>query len=105
MLITTSADQTARIWDTRDYTLLQELTQDNQRWVWDAAWSLDSQYVFTGKQTILLDILRWFINCFLLASSDNLAKLWNVESGKLERTYVGHQKAVTALAFRDCAVN
>lgn len=59
MLITTSADQTARIWDTRDYTLLQELTQDNQRWVWDAAWSLDSQYVFTGKQTIVSLLIKY----------------------------------------------
>ncbi|XP_066153352.1 target of rapamycin complex subunit lst8 [Euwallacea fornicatus] len=82
LLITTSADQTARVWNTREYSLLQELTQDNQRWVWDAAWSADSQYVFT-------------------ASSDNFAKLWNVETGKMEREYSGHQKAVTALAFRD----
>lgn len=85
LLITTSADQTAKIWDTQDYNLVQNLSQANQRWVWDAAWSADSQYVFT-------------------ASSDNYAKLWNVQTGNMEREYAGHQKAVTALAFRDACI-
>ncbi|ENN77719.1 target of rapamycin complex subunit lst8 isoform X2 [Dendroctonus ponderosae] len=85
MLITTSADQTARIWDSQEYNLQRELTQNNQRWVWDAAWSADSQYVFT-------------------ASSDNFVKLWNVATGDREREYPGHQKAVTALAFKDAII-
>ncbi|KAJ8964957.1 hypothetical protein NQ314_004512 [Rhamnusium bicolor] len=82
LLVTTSADQTAKIWNTADFSLLQELKQENQRWVWDAAFSADGQYVFT-------------------ASSDGYAKLWNVKTGAMEREYAGHQKAVTALAFRD----
>lgn len=82
LLITTSADQTAKLWNTSDFSLLQELKQENQRWVWDAAFSADGQYVFT-------------------ASSDGFAKLWNVKTGTMEREYSGHQKAVTALAFRD----
>ncbi|XP_044732840.1 target of rapamycin complex subunit lst8 [Chrysoperla carnea] len=82
LLVTTSADQSARVWKTSDFSLVQELKHDIQRWVWDAAFSADSQYVFT-------------------ASSDNLARLWNVETGQMEREYLGHQKAVTALAFRD----
>ncbi|CAH1129119.1 unnamed protein product [Ceutorhynchus assimilis] len=82
LLVTTSADQTAKIWDSQDYNLQQELTQDNQRWVWDADWSADSQFVFT-------------------CSSDNYAKLWNVNTGALERKFSGHQKAVTGLAFKD----
>nr|CAI5845581.1 unnamed protein product [Callosobruchus analis] len=82
LLITTSADQTARIWSTETFQMLQELKQENQRWVWDAAFSGDGQYVFT-------------------ASSDGYAKLWNVKSGAMERDYAGHQKAVVALAFRD----
>jgi G protein beta subunit-like protein len=84
-LVTTSADQTAKIWNTGDFSLRQELKQENQRWVWDAAFSSDSQYVFT-------------------ASSDCCAKIWNIETGVMEKEYAGHQKAVTALAFRDCAV-
>lgn len=56
LLITTSADQTAKIWRTSDFSLLQELKQQNQRWVWDAAFSADSQYVFTGKYAFCLPI-------------------------------------------------
>ncbi|CAH1155873.1 unnamed protein product [Phaedon cochleariae] len=84
LLITTSADQSAKIWDTSDFSLVQELIQENQRWVWDAAFSADAQYVFT-------------------ASSDGYAKLWNVKKGVMEREYAGHQKAVIALAFRDAS--
>ncbi|XP_018325272.1 target of rapamycin complex subunit lst8 [Agrilus planipennis] len=85
LLVTTSSDQTARIWKTSDFSLQQELKHDNQRWVWDAAFSSDSQYVFT-------------------ASSDGYAKLWNVKTGAMEREYAGHQKAVITMAFKDAAV-
>jgi len=44
--------------------------------------------------------LKTFFSC-LLASSDGMARLWNVESGNIEREYEGHQKALTALAFCD----
>lgn len=42
-----------------------------------------------------------FNSFFNLASSDGVARLWNVSTGAVEREYQGHQKAVTALAFRD----
>lgn len=35
------------------------------------------------------------------ASSDNMARLWNLEQGEVICEYSGHQKAVVALAFRD----
>ena len=35
------------------------------------------------------------------ASSDNMARLWNLDQGEVVREYSGHQKAVVALAFRD----
>lgn len=54
LLVTTAADQTARIWSTADFSLLQELKHDDQRWVWDAAFSADSQYIFTGRLTYFL---------------------------------------------------
>jgi G protein beta subunit-like protein len=38
---------------------------------------------------------------FHVASSDGVARLWNVQTGAVEREYNGHQKAVTSLAFRD----
>lgn len=48
LLVTTSADQTARVWKTADFSLYQELKLDGQRWVWAAAFSVDSQYILTG---------------------------------------------------------
>lgn len=91
LLMTTSADQTAKVWRTADLLPLRESDlldgsngqsennekcitrkystaswpkcdglqptplielkdeKNNQRWVWDAAWSADSQYAVTGK--------------------------------------------------------
>lgn len=82
MLVTTSGDCAAAVWRTSDWSRLRELRADAQRWVWDAAFSGDSRYLFTG-------------------SSDSYARLWDVEKGTLEREYCGHQKPITALAFRD----
>ena len=90
VLVTSSADQTCKLWRTSDYSLISELSVENQRWVWDVAFSADSQYLFT-------------------ASSDNMARLWSLPnemnnySREVKRTYKenGHQKAVTCLAFRD----
>lgn len=48
LLVTTSADQTARVWRTTDFSEVQVLQHEAKRWVWDAAFSADSQYIFTG---------------------------------------------------------
>lgn len=42
---------------------------------------------------------------FISASSDGIARLWNIEKGTVEREYSGHSKAITSLAFRDQIVN
>lgn len=99
LLVTTSADQKAKVWRTADLLLLLsqgdddpsgskswptsdnlsplvELKGNNQRWVWDVAFSADSQYIITG-------------------SSDNLARLWSINTGDVIREYNGHQKAIT----------
>lgn len=82
LLATTSSDQTARIWKTADFSELSTLKTATQRWVWDCAFTADSQYLFT-------------------CSSDNMLRLWHVEGGAPLREFNGHQRAVTALAFRD----
>ena len=82
LLLTTSADSTAKLWNTSDWTLFRELKIDTHRWIWDAAFTSDSQYLFT-------------------ASSDNIARLWKVDTKEVDRMYIGHQRAITALAFRD----
>lgn len=42
---------------------------------------------------------------FFVASSDSIARLWNVDAGEVVREYKGHQKAVVSLAFRDAQVS
>lgn len=94
-LVTTSADHTAKVWKTHDILKsklddeqqqnlvpYKVLTAKNQRWVWDVAFSADSQFLVT-------------------ASSEGVVRLWHVESAESRREYTGHQKAVTALAFSD----
>lgn len=34
-------------------------------------------------------------------SSDGTARLWNVDSAKVEKEYSGHTKAITTIAFVD----
>ena len=60
LLVTTSADQTARVWKTTDFSEVQVLQHDAKRWVWDAAFSADSQYIFTGMifDTYCIQILE-----------------------------------------------
>lgn len=56
--MTTSADQTARVWKTSDFSEVKVLQHEANRWVWDAAFSADSQYIFTG---MLLDTIYTYI--------------------------------------------
>ncbi|XP_014220624.1 target of rapamycin complex subunit lst8 [Trichogramma pretiosum] len=85
LLVTTSADQTARVWKTADFSETLVLQHEAKRWVWDLAFSADSQYLFT-------------------ASSDSIARLWSLTTGEVKREYQGHQKVVSALAFRDTMI-
>jgi len=87
LLATTSADHTCKILRTEDFNLpdispVQELTCQNQKWVWDCAFTADSKYIVT-------------------ASSDGTARLWNIDSGTIKKEYQAHQKAITSVAFRD----
>lgn len=63
----------------------QVLSFEGQRWVWDVAFTMDSQNLFT-------------------ASSDNIVRLWNLPTGEAVRDY-SHSKGVIALAFMDKAVD
>ncbi|OXU25964.1 hypothetical protein TSAR_014683, partial [Trichomalopsis sarcophagae] len=82
LLVTTSSDETAKIWKTADFSEVQTLRHDVKRWVWDVAFTADSQFIFTG-------------------SSDGVARLWNIGTGTIKREYQGHQKVISALAFKD----
>lgn len=82
ILATSGADGTAKIWRTIDFSLVTECKDNQQRWVWDLAFTSDSRYLFT-------------------ASSDKLARLWSVENGEIKKDYIGHQKPIVCLAFSD----
>lgn len=109
-LVTTASDGTAKLWDTTTWELTQALIQQpaipaadrNQRgtttnhnnnskgpppskWVWDAAFCADSSYLVT-------------------ASSDRVARLWNLRTGDVVRQYHGHLSAVTCVALNDSSV-
>jgi len=82
LLATTSADGSAKIWRTADFSCQCELKDNHQSWVWDCAFTSDSQYLIT-------------------VSSDGKGRLWSVDNGEMKKEYPGHQKAVTCLAFDD----
>ena len=82
LLATSSADGTAKIWRTADYNLESECKDVKPKWIWDMAFTSDSEYLFT-------------------ASSETAARLWTVKTGEIKRKYEGHQKPVICLAFSD----
>lgn len=94
MLATTSADHTVKLWNVKDFSLIKTLT-GHQRWVWDCAFSADSAYLVTGKFSLEP------IFSIELASSDNVARLWDLNQGETIRTYSGHSKAITCVALND----
>ena len=93
-LATCSADTTIKIWSTGDRTStlknedqtegfkLEKELKGHQRWVWDCAYSADSAYLVT-------------------ASSDHVARLWELSSGETIRQYNGHHKAAVCVALND----
>ncbi|KAF8590431.1 WD40 repeat-like protein [Ramaria rubella] len=85
-LATCSADTTIKIWSiSPNYEFKQEkVLLGHQRWVWDAAFSADSAYLVT-------------------ASSDHVARLWEMATGETVRQYNGHHKAVICCALHDGA--
>jgi len=61
LLVTTAGDRTAFIWKTSDFSLKQELKDDRMRWVWDTAFTNDSEHLLTG---IILCIILLLGNVF-----------------------------------------
>jgi len=84
ILATSSADQSTKIWRTSDWSLDCTLHAPNQQWVWDIAFSADSQYL-------------------IAATSDNTARLWSLLTQDVKCEYNGHTMNVTCIAFRDGA--
>ena len=93
-LVTCSSDQTARLFNiyrppdtTTEEKYNLEATpslilNQHDKWVWDAVFSADSSYLVT-------------------ASSDKKARLFNLRTGEVVKTYTGHQLTVTCVALND----
>lgn len=82
LLVTTGGDGSARIYRTDDDFKLYKELRIEKFWMWDVTFSNDSKYLFA-------------------ASSDGTARLWKIETKTIEREYLGHSKAITAIAFKD----
>lgn len=92
-MATTSSDSTVKIWsiktpgggdaNNQNWSVqLERILTGHQRWVWDCAFSADSEYLVS-------------------ASSDHTARLWDLSNGELIRQYQGHQKAAVCVALND----
>lgn len=80
--VTTSADSTAKLWDFGNYNLRHVLSSpDQKKWIWDAAFTPDSQFVLTG-------------------GTDKSYRTWNCQSGQMVFSHdQSHQKGITAVAI------
>ncbi|MFS8507148.1 MAG: hypothetical protein LVQ75_03415 [Candidatus Babeliales bacterium] len=79
LIVTASADGTAKIWNTLTGRLLHTL-QGHTSWIPAVAFSPDGQLIAT-------------------ASADGTAKIWNTLTGKLLHTLKGHTGHVYSVAF------
>lgn len=117
-LLSGSQDKTLRIWDATTGRLILNLKHDT--WVLSAAFTHDGrlvsstyddeQYVWdanTGKE---LRYIRWETktNCVALnhndsqvasACEDNLVRIWDPDTCKIEATFAGHTGSVTCVTF------
>ncbi len=78
-LLSSSEDQTIRLWDVGTGQCLQVL-RDHSDWVWAVVFSPD------GAQ-------------FASASNDQTLRLWNAATGQVEQVLVGHQGWVQSVAY------
>ncbi|CAH8667864.1 unnamed protein product [Dicrocoelium dendriticum] len=83
-LATGGADGNFNLLKTTDFGIAasHKVTASGLYWVWDCAFSADSRFLIT-------------------ATSDGIARLWNLETGEVPIEYKGHQRAITCMAFRD----
>ncbi|BHF71727.1 Target of rapamycin complex subunit lst8 [Sparganum proliferum] len=85
LLATCGADGKVNLLKTADFSVtssLQASSSTGRHWAWDCAFSADSRFLLT-------------------ASSDGVARLWDLETNEVRLEYKGHQRAITCLAFRD----
>ncbi|KAI8073004.1 WD40-repeat-containing domain protein [Gongronella butleri] len=120
LLISCSADKTARLWSMQTFTNLVAFKGHNAP-IWDVEfgpfgfyfatashdrtarlWSVDQIYplrIFAGHLSDV-DVVRFHPNSkyLLTGSSDRTARMWDITTGKTVRVFTGHRGAIKALA-------
>ncbi len=119
-VLTTAADDTARIWDPHNGDLLQTLTGHRGK-VWSAHYAPDGLHVVTasddktariwnkanGTFTVLAGHTKAVYDAvysrdgtrIVTASDDNTARIWDAATGKPLLVLAGHTSAVDGAAF------
>ena len=101
LLLTTQCD-----YGTRQTTLYTRSLPTPNSVGFTTALSVATPDTYSQVTFSFLDLFKWlaYMPCYCLdfaASTDNIARLWNVETGEVKREYTGHTKAVSCLAFND----
>lgn len=103
VLVSGSADKTIRHWDLEKGRCVQTLDV-----MWAAAATMtssDSTWRPTGRaQTSSADFvgaLQVFETALACGTADGMVRLWDLRSGQVHRSLVGHTGAVTCLQFDD----
>nr|CAH8828875.1 unnamed protein product [Trichobilharzia regenti] len=84
LIATGGGDGKFNILKTADFSVVtsRKGCVSGHHWVWDCAFSADSRFLIT-------------------ATSDGIARLWNLDTNEVPIEYKGHQRAITCMAFRD----
>jgi G protein beta subunit-like protein len=78
---TTSADRSVKVWSATNHKLLRTYTSPENNWVWDCAFTNDSEYM-------------------VAASAEHL-RMYDLKTGDVVRSFQGHSMSITAMVFRD----
>jgi WD40 repeat protein len=120
-IVTTSYDNTAKIWDAASGKMLQDLSGHTQ-WVNSAQFSPDGKFIVTSSRDnsaiiwdaasgkMLQDLsghIDWVLSAqfspdgkyIVTASEDNTAKIWDAASGKILQDLSGHINGVNSAQF------
>ncbi|EPS45450.1 hypothetical protein H072_548 [Dactylellina haptotyla CBS 200.50] len=110
-LVSGSADKTLRQWDLSTGRCVQTLdilwTASNSAASEDSGWSLASLGRSTSRTNLTemksdyVGALQCFDAALACGTADGLVRLWDLRSGQVHRSLVGHTGAVTALQFDD----
>ncbi|KAI5820429.1 WD40-repeat-containing domain protein [Pyronema omphalodes] len=104
MLVSGSADKTLRQWDLEKGRCVQTLdvlwaaAQNNMD---EGKWRAPSGRVGGGDSGDFVGALQCFDAALACGTADGMVRLWDLRSGQVHRSLVGHTGPVTALQFDD----